>query len=257
MAERKPGILLRGFSTDIIRIPERMLIPGSNSVRLLEVTFPSLFYRSERSNFPMHDLQGQWGFYLSFINRSILTSTNVEVKTFIDLVMNEFLRVEKVSLSQDSVCTEDHPLLYSPEVLNAINTESLPPYCLKLKIGCPIMLLRNLDLKRGLPNGTRLIVKRITDHITEAIIATGPNSGETVYIPCMKIILEDRSNSPVDFKRCQFLIRLVFAMTINKAQGQTMDFLGLSLTTLVFSHGQLYAAFSRIKKPQVIKMLSA
>jgi hypothetical protein len=44
---------------------------------------------------------------------------------------------------------------------------------------------------------------------------------------------------------------------INKAQGQTKDFLGLSLTTPVFSHGQLHDAFSRIKKSQAIKILSA
>jgi hypothetical protein len=122
-----------GFSTDLIRIPERMLIPGSNLIHLLEATFPSLFNRSERSNFPMHYLQGQWEFFLRFINRSILTATNVEVNTFNDLVMNEFPRVEKVFLSQDSVCTEDHALLYPPEVINTINTGSLPPHCLKLK----------------------------------------------------------------------------------------------------------------------------
>jgi hypothetical protein len=70
-------------------------------------------------------------------------------------------------------------------------------------------------------------------------------------------MLEDRSTLPVDFKRCQFPIRLAFAIMINKAQGQTKDFLGLSLTTPVFSHGQLHDAFSRIKKSQAIKILSA
>ena len=36
-------------------------------------------------------------------------------------------------------------------------------------------------------------------------------------------------------------------MTINKAQGQTFDRVGIHLPSPVFSHGQLYVAFSRAK----------
>ena len=36
-----------------------------------------------------------------------------------------------------------------------------------------------------------------------------------------------------------------FAMSTNKAQGQTLDFVGIYLADNVFTHGQLYVAFSR------------
>ncbi|KAL4576257.1 hypothetical protein LXL04_012348 [Taraxacum kok-saghyz] len=46
-------------------------------------------------------------------------------------------------------------------------------------------------------------------------------------------------------KRKQFPVRLCFAMTINKAQGQTIPNVGVYLPDPVFSLGQLYVALSR------------
>ncbi|KAI8547402.1 hypothetical protein RHMOL_Rhmol07G0192700 [Rhododendron molle] len=50
---------------------------------------------------------------------------------------------------------------------------------------------------------------------------------------------------PFEMTSRQFLIRLAYAMTINKSQGQSVNFVGIGLRTLVFSHGQLYVALSR------------
>jgi replication factor A1 len=44
-------------------------------------------------------------------------------------------------------------------------------------------------------------------------------------------------------------------MTINKSQGQTLDFVGLYLKTPVFSHGQLYVVVSRVISRQSLKIL--
>ncbi|KAF6171343.1 hypothetical protein GIB67_020410, partial [Kingdonia uniflora] len=54
---------------------------------------------------------------------------------------------------------------------------------LKLKVGCPIMLLRKLAPKDGFCNGTRLIVVRCGTRIIEAKILTGAHSGKLVFIP--------------------------------------------------------------------------
>jgi ATP-dependent DNA helicase PIF1 len=47
---------------------------------------------------------------------------------------------------------------------------------------------------------------------------------------------------------------LAYAMTINKSQGQTLFHAGLHLKYDIFSHGQLYFAFSRTKALTNIKV---
>ncbi len=43
-------------------------------------------------------------------------------------------------------------------------------------------------------------------------------------------------------------------MTINKSQGQTLSHVGLHLADDLFSHDQLYVAFSRTKAPANVKI---
>jgi len=66
-----------------------------------------------------------------------------------------------------------------------------------------------------------------------------------VFIPRIQLSPPENEGYPFKFIRKQFPIRLCFAMTINKAQGQTIPNVGLYLPQHVFSHGQLYVALSR------------
>ncbi|XP_071699758.1 uncharacterized protein [Rutidosis leptorrhynchoides] len=64
-------------------------------------------------------------------------------------------------LSSDSICASQRDAdfnseLYTTDFLNSIEVGGLPKHNLRLKIGVPVMLLRNKDQAESLCNGTRL-----------------------------------------------------------------------------------------------------
>jgi len=90
--------------------------------------------------------------------------------------------------------------------------------------------------------------KKFFHKIIHAEIAVGAYSGQQVYITRMPLTPSD-TDLPFAMKRIQFPIRPAFAMTINKSQGQTLEFVGLWLDQPLFTHGQLYVALSRVSSP--------
>ena len=70
-------------------------------------------------------------------------------------------------------------------------------------------------------------------------------SAEDVLIPRILLIPTD---IPFEFKRLQFPVRLAFAMTINKSQGQSLGVCEINLEYPCFSHGQIFVACSRVGK---------
>ena len=148
----------------------------------------------------------------------------------------------------------DFEMLYPPEVLNSIVLNNYPQHLLTLKIDTPVVLLRNIDQAQGLCNGTRLLIKRLGDHVLEAEIMTGTKIGMLVGIP--RIVLNDTSPRwPFTLQRRQFPIRVCYAMTINKCQGQTLNYVGVYLREPVFTHGMLYVVVSRVTSREGMSMV--
>ncbi|KAL4149181.1 hypothetical protein QTP88_003181 [Uroleucon formosanum] len=157
--------------------------------------------------------------------RAILAAKNINVDTFNLKIQQSLLGNEILFNSIDTVTDPDKAINYPVEFLNSLDLPGMPLHNLRLKIGSPIILLRNLNApKPKLCNGTRLVIKKIMGNVLEAIILNGKIKVEVVLLPRIPMIPSD---SPILFRPLQFLILLTFAMTINKSQAYSIPSINL------------------------------
>jgi hypothetical protein len=186
-----------------------------------------------------------------FSQRTILSCLNDDVDSLNTNVLEKFPGQSHMFSSADYIppseqTGEDDPLLnYPVEYLNSIKCSGFPLAKLEVKTGCPVMILRNLDAANGVCNGTRGILTRCRNRVLEVELITGEHAGQKVFIPRINC---QPTEDQIAFKfiRRQFPVRLSFAMTINKSQGQSVKHVGLDLRSPVFTHGQFYVAVSRV-----------
>jgi len=229
-----------------ITLPDHFHCPENTMDSLIDTIYPDI-------HIPNHPHQ-------YFSERIILSTMNKSVNELNKLILEKFPGPAQLFPSVDFIPNSEQlgefdPLLnYPVEYLNDINCGALPLAKLELKIGCPVMTLKNLDAANGVCNGSRGILTRFGNRVLEMQLLTGSHAGETVFIPRVANEPGDDENA-FKFTRRQFPIRVCFSMTINKSQGQSVKFVGLDLRSSAFTHGQFYVAVSRVTSVRNIKAI--
>ena len=239
------------FSTWLLRLGNGLLSSTLNDVPIDSVDIPAVCCCN--SSLVQEIFNGCTNEEME--TRVILSPKNADCLALNEEVLNKLQGELKTYFSVDSVtCNNNEEAQnYPMEFINSLTPSGMPPHRLNLKVGAIVMLLRNLSISQGLCNGTRMKVLRLHENCVEASLISGSHRGSVVLIPRIKLNPSD-ANIPFTLHRTQFPLRLSYSITINKAQGQTFDKVGIYLQQPVFTHGQLYVAFSRARALQNVRV---
>ncbi|KAK7340503.1 hypothetical protein VNO77_21209 [Canavalia gladiata] len=230
-----------------LHIPDEFLIHQSVDpiTSIVQETYPDFINNADNPNY--------------FHDRAILTPTNDIVKKVNDYMLDLMPGEIRTFISSDQPSNmNEHCLqqndIHTSKFLNTINCSGLPNHEIKLKVGAPIILLRNIDHTAGMCNGSRMVITQMGNYILQAKVISGNNVGHHIFIPRLSLTPSDH-RIPFKFQRRQFPIALSFAMTINKSQGQSLKNVGIYIPKSLFSHGQLYVAVSRVTHKDGLRLL--
>ena len=237
-------------NADMIEIPEKFKSKTANIKEFCREIFPDLANVIE-NGLKNHQSDPEWVNYL--VERAILCPTNKDCEEVNRACMDMVPGQPMVYRSSDKILNPTKAVQFPTEYLNHVTSSGMPDHVLVLKRGSPIMLLRNMDKKNGHVNGARYVVIDMKPKLIYALGIGESNKGKILLIP--RIIFHPKDPEiPLEMERRQFPIRPCFAMTSNKAQGQTLNIVGINLTHEFFGHGQLYVGVSRSTSSKGLKI---
>ena len=118
---------------------------------------------------------------------------------------------------------------------------------LELKIGAQVMIVKNdTSYPKRYVNGSICIISELSDNSIKVLLDDEEiDIWKNVWERITYSVLEGKIHKDVVGSFIQYPIKLAWAVTIHKSQGQTFNNVYLDLDTGAFSHGQTYVALSR------------
>jgi ATP-dependent DNA helicase PIF1 len=111
---------------------------------------------------------------------------------------------------------------------------------LKLCIGCKVMVNWNIDIEKGIVNGTTGTVVNLDKNIVSIKISNSSRVYKVKYVN-----IKDENTGLI--LQTIMPLQLAWGITIHKSQGATIDYLLTDLGSSIFADGQAYVALSRVK----------
>lgn len=177
-----------------------------------------------------------------------LFSTNKAVDKCNEEELNKLIQFHK----GDLIFKIRSPTVSEYKITDILKKNNINPL-LTLCVGCQVMITYNISLSDGIVNGT---IGRITSMNRDSIsIYVFKTKKEFIidYIPYIESTVQ--GDSIVSNTLFYYLpVKLSYASTIHKVQGQTIDYLEVDLGSSIFTCGQAYTAISRIKKIEDINI---
>jgi ATP-dependent DNA helicase PIF1 len=180
-------------------------------------------------------------------DNDIVNETNLELVKRLPGELHTFRSV-------DNAVDDEGGSLFPSEYLNTQNPSGIAEHELNLKVNSVVILLRNMNIPAGHCNGTRYIVKAIGKYrlVLEKLDTDSDDKDKILLLPRIPMT-SNESSTAFKLKRLQFPVKLAFAVTFNRAQGQSVEQkCGILLPKKIWTHGQIYVAFSRCGNPRNI-----
>jgi hypothetical protein len=144
-------------------------------------------------------LNQDYGSYAKYLGeRIILTTLNRDAAKVNRAMVSNLKTHGIVSVSIDRPDVEAEGAI-ACEALNKIDFAGFPSHELELRVGAPVVLLRNLNIDQGLCNGTRIVIEDISPKAIKGKILTGPFKDNEVLVPKITLFHEGDSTVKVSF----------------------------------------------------------
>ncbi|KAL7532029.1 hypothetical protein ACHAWF_004001, partial [Thalassiosira exigua] len=220
--------------SNIIEVPSEMCLDSKEDV--IEEVFD--------------DFEANIGNADYFKSRVLLAATNKIVNRVNNEMVERIPGEVSTFCSVDTVGDMDISTMFPTEFLNSLSLSGLPEHELKLKVNAVVILLRNMNIKAGHCNGTCYLVKEIGKYrlVLHKLGAREDDKNKVLILPRIPLRYGGQ-NFPFELTRLQFPIKIAFALTINRAHGQSASKCAILLPKDVWTHGQIYVAFSRCGNP--------
>ena len=148
--------------------------------------------------------------------------------------------------------TQLYPLIYDKSISgikNWIKSNYISEVPLKLVVNAQVMVTFNIDPNQGICNGTRGIIRELHESIVKIELVNG------IIYNVEYITRKDDLYNKNLLKVNYMPLKPASAITVNKAQGLTLDKAIIDLGTDIFCPGMAYVALSRCRDLESVSLI--
>lgn len=175
---------------------------------------------------------------------TILYSKNIDVDSYNNQKQNELIVKGAKSFKYQTRYSSESAKIWGQSCKIPVESE----FC----EGTQVVITWNIKLEEGLCNGTRGVITKIDSNGITIKLMTG----EETLISYVKVENEDNNQVWIEF----IPLRLAYALTVNKAQGMTLDcaivVFDFGTFNPDFVYGRAYTALSRVRNLKSIRILN-